>query len=45
MGYRFENFESVDEDAYLPACEAGLAQEMATGLNPGVFIPLCAYLT
>lgn len=32
-------------DFYLPPSEARLAQEMSTGLNPNVFIPLCTDLT
>lgn len=35
----------MDPGSYLPACEARLAQEMSTGLDTGVLIPLCANLT
>lgn len=30
--------------SYLPACEAGLAQEVSTGLDPRVLLPLCTDL-
>ena len=34
----------MDGGSYLPACEAGLAQEVATGLDTSVLIPLCTDL-
>lgn len=35
----------MDRDSYLPAYEAGLAQEMPTWLDTSVLVPLCADLT
>lgn len=35
----------MDGGSYLPACEAELAQEMSTGLDTSVLIPLCTDLT
>lgn len=35
----------MDGGSYLPAREAGLAQEMPTGLDTSVLIPLCTDLT
>lgn len=35
----------MDGGSYLPASEAGLAQEMPTGLDTCVLIPLCTDLT
>lgn len=36
--------DEVVGGSYLPACQAGLAQEMPTGLNTSVLIPLCTDL-
>ena len=35
----------MDEGSYLPAYETGLAQQMSTGLNTSVLIPLCTDFT
>lgn len=35
----------MDGGSYLPACEAGFAQEMPTGLDTSILIPLCTDLT
>lgn len=35
----------MDGGSYLPSSEAGLAEEMPTGLDTSVLIPLCTDLT
>lgn len=38
------NYLMDNNASYLPACEAWLAQEMPTGLDTNVLIPLCTDL-